>query len=99
LTKIVLDDDKENCSNEAVKSIEYLKHELAISKITINLLNEKLESNNNARLQLDHHVQGLNQQIDELLGKIKGSNIRHCENTEKITSLHSTVSALEHVSC
>lgn len=81
------------------ENIEYFKQQLSAANITIKQLKEKLESNSAARLKLDQHIQGLNQQIDGLLGKIKASNIKHSESADKIATLQSTISALEHVSC
>lgn len=81
------------------ENIEYFKQQLSTANITIKQLKEKLESNSTARLKLEQHIQGLNQQIDELLGKIKASNIKHSESADKIANLQSTISALEHVSC
>lgn len=66
--------------------------------MTIKQLQEKLKSNNVARVQLDQHVQELNHQINELLGKIKTSNIKNSENLEKLATLQNTISTLNHVS-
>jgi len=94
-----LENDKENSIKEPEENMESLKHQLASATIMINQLKKKLESNSDARLQLDQHIEGLNNQIDELLGNIKASNIRHTESSESIANLQSTISILEHVSC
>ncbi|VVC26804.1 Major intrinsic protein, conserved site [Cinara cedri] len=81
------------CSEENIK---FIKHQLTNANITINQLQQKLESNNVARTQLDKHVQGLNNQINELLKKVKTSNIKHSQNVEEVATLQSTISSLEH---
>lgn len=48
-------------------------------------------------MQLEQHVQGLNLQINELLGKLKTSNIKHTENTENVAFLQRKISTLEDV--
>lgn len=95
--KLTVENDKENSSRETEDNTQHLKHQLATSKITVNQLKEKLESNNMARLKLDEHVQCLNQQIDELLKKIKLSNIKHLESVEHLATLQNTISALKKV--
>lgn len=78
--------------------MEHLNQQLTTAHNTIKQLKEKLESNCATRKQLDQHVQRLNSQINELLGKLKVSNIRHSESEEKLVALQSTISTLEHVS-
>lgn len=78
--------------------MDYFKHQLTVANIKINKLNEKLEISSVAGVQLDQHIQGLNCQIDELLKKIKSSNVRLSENAEKMATLQDTISSLERVS-
>lgn len=95
---MVFESNKENIFKQSEESIEHLKHQLSTANTTINQLKEKLESNGVARMQLEQHVQGLNQQINELFGKLKLANIKHTENAENIAFLQRKISTLEHVS-
>ncbi|XP_050441789.1 nucleoprotein TPR-like [Adelges cooleyi] len=85
----------ESYSKGNIKNVEDLKHQLSLSNTTIKQLKDKLETNSNARLHLEQHVQELNQQIDELFKKIKDSNRRHCENAQKVSALQNTIASLE----
>ncbi|XP_025205590.1 nucleoprotein TPR [Melanaphis sacchari] len=89
--------DNDEISVRLEENIEYFSvvRELDAAKFTIKQLNEKLESNNVARMRLDQHVQELNLQINELLEKIKTSNIKHSENLENINNLQEKIISLE----
>lgn len=78
--------------------MDYFKHQLTTANIKINKLKEKLEMSSVADVQLDQHIQGLNRQIEELFKKLKSSNTRLSENTEKMATLQDTISSLERVS-
>lgn len=49
-------------------------------------------------MELDQHVHELNHQIDELLKKLKVSNVKNSEYATKINTLQRAISTLEHVS-
>lgn len=80
------------------KNVDNLKHELTISNTTINCLKKKLELHSVNQIQLDQHIQGLNNQIDELSKKLITSNSKYSETVEKFASLHDTISSLKNVS-
>uniref|UniRef100_A0A2S2PQR5 NUA/TPR/MLP1-2-like domain-containing protein n=2 Tax=Schizaphis graminum TaxID=13262 RepID=A0A2S2PQR5_SCHGA len=94
-TQTTLENDEESIRLE--ENIEYFSvvRELNAANFTIKQLNEKLESNSVARMRLDQHVQELNLQINELLNKIKTSNIKHSEDAENIDNLHGKILSLE----
>lgn len=92
-----MDKNNENDSKESEEILK-LKHQLTTANIMIKQLKDKLESNSITRTQLEQHVQELNRQINELLRKIKSSNMKHSKNEEKIATLHSSISSFEHVS-
>lgn len=48
-------------------------------------------------MQLDQHIKVLNNQINELVGKIKVSSIQHSESEDKLAALQSTITTMEHV--
>ncbi|XP_050525478.1 nucleoprotein TPR-like [Daktulosphaira vitifoliae] len=94
-----MDKNLENNLGDNLKlknSLEDVENQLSLANLTIKQLNEKLDTNNNAYSLLEEHVQGLNQQIDELLKKIKASNIRNSEYAKKVDALQNTIISLEH---
>lgn len=93
-----LEYDNKNSFKE-LENMESLKHQLASATVMNNQLKEKLESNNVAQLQLNQHIEFLNKQIDDLLRKLKASNIINIDSSGQITNLQNTMSILEQVSC
>lgn len=90
--------NEENSCQKSDENLKNLKRQLTTAHITIKHFKEKIESNCVARMQLELHIQTLNYQINELLEKIKVSNIQHSESEEKLVALKSTMSTMEQVS-